>query len=103
MYSLRSISYSASFSSRILAGNCGTWTRRRIAATSMCRVPMRTRSHSEMARDFSPDLDDFREAVRDVREKPQESRRSEPARDSRQQDEGRTLSRLPEVQESRPR
>jgi len=56
-----------------------------------------------MARDFSPDLDDFREGVREVREKPQESRRSEPARDSRQQDEGRTLSRLPEVQENRPR
>lgn len=56
-----------------------------------------------MARDFSPDLDDFREAVREVREKSQESRRSAPAHDSRRRDEDRTLSRLPEVQESRPR
>jgi len=56
-----------------------------------------------MARDFSPDVDDFREAVREVREKPQESRRSEPAHDSRQRDEDRTLSRLPEVRESHPR
>ena len=56
-----------------------------------------------MSRDFSPDLDTFREAVREVREKPQESRRSAPAQDSRQRDESRTLSRLPEVQESRPR
>ncbi len=56
-----------------------------------------------MARDFSPNLDDFREAVREVREKPQESRRSEPAHDSRPRDEDRTLSRLPEVRESHPR
>lgn len=56
-----------------------------------------------MARDFSPDLDDFREAVREVRENSQESRRSAPAHDSRRRDEDRTLSRLPEVQESRPR
>lgn len=56
-----------------------------------------------MARDFSPDLDDFREAVREVSEKSQESRRSAPAHDSRQRDEDRTLSLLPEVQESRPR
>ena len=56
-----------------------------------------------MARDFSPDVDDFREAVREVREKSQESRRSAPTHDSRQRDEDRTLSRLPEVQDSRPR
>ena len=56
-----------------------------------------------MARDFSPDLDSFREAERVAREKSQESRRSEPAHDSRQREESRTLSRLPEVQESRPR
>ncbi len=56
-----------------------------------------------MSRDFGPDLNTFREDVREVREKPQESRRSEPAQDSRQRDEGRTLSRLPEVQRSRPR
>ena len=56
-----------------------------------------------MARDFSPDLDSFREIVRDVREKSQESRRSEPAHDSRHREESKTLSRLPEVQKSRPR
>jgi hypothetical protein len=56
-----------------------------------------------MARDFSPDLDSFREAERVAREKPQESRRSEPAHDSKQREESRTLSRLPKVQESRPR
>ncbi|MGC1105499.1 MAG: hypothetical protein WA876_03100 [Candidatus Acidiferrales bacterium] len=56
-----------------------------------------------MARDFSPDLDSFREAERVAREKPQESRRSEPAHDSKQREESRTPSRLPEVQESRPR
>lgn len=56
-----------------------------------------------MSRDFGPDLDTFREVVREVREKPQESRRSAPAQDSRHRDEGRTLSRLPEVQQSRPR
>ena len=56
-----------------------------------------------MARDFSPDVDDFREAVREVREKSQESPRSAPAHDSRQRDEGRTLSWLPEVRESRPK
>lgn len=56
-----------------------------------------------MARDFSPDLDDFREAVREVREKSQESRRSAPAHDSMRRDEDRTLSRLRELQESRPR
>ncbi len=56
-----------------------------------------------MSRDFGPDLNTFREAVREVREKPQESRRSAPAQDSRQRDEGRTLSRLAEVQQSRSR
>jgi len=56
-----------------------------------------------MARDFSPDLDSFREAERVVCEKSQESRRSESAHDTRQREEGRTLSRLPEVQKSRPR
>ncbi|HVB57138.1 MAG TPA: hypothetical protein VNE63_12000 [Candidatus Acidoferrales bacterium] len=56
-----------------------------------------------MARDFSPNVDDFREAVREVREKSQESSRSAPAHDSKQRDEDRTLSRLPEVQKSRPR
>ena len=54
-----------------------------------------------MARDFSPDLDSFREAERVARDKSQESR--QPAHDSRQREESRTLSRLPEVQESRPR
>jgi hypothetical protein len=56
-----------------------------------------------MSRDFSPDLDGFREVLREARENPQESPRREPARDSRQRDEARTLSRLPEVQTSPPR
>ncbi len=56
-----------------------------------------------MSRDFSRDLDDFREVVREAREKPQESRRAETDRGSRQRDEARTLSRLPELQESRPK
>jgi len=56
-----------------------------------------------MSRDFSPDLDGFREVRREAREKPQESRRAETDRGSRQRDEARTLSRLPEVQEARPR
>lgn len=55
-----------------------------------------------MSRDFSPDLDSFREVVRDTREKSHETGRSEPGRASRQRDEGRTLSRLPEVRETRP-
>lgn len=54
-----------------------------------------------MARDFSPDLDSFREAEMVARDKSQESR--QPAHDSRQREKSRTLSRVPEVQESRPR
>lgn len=69
----------------------------------MSRVPMKTRIVSEMARDFSPDLNDFREVVRDIREKSQESRQSSSTRGSRQWDEGGALSRLPEVRESRPK
>lgn len=56
-----------------------------------------------MSRDFSPDLDSFRDVVRGTREKPQESSRSECTRASRQRDDGRALSRLEEVQEARPR
>src|ERR671924_627486 len=81
----------------------GTWTLRRIAAAFMCPASMWTRSPSKMSRDFSPDLESSREVVREAREKPQETHRSEPGRASGQRDEGRTLSRLPEVQKSRPR
>lgn len=56
-----------------------------------------------MSRDFSPDLDSFRDGVRETREKPQESRRSECTRASRQREDGTTLSRTEEMQEARPR
>lgn len=56
-----------------------------------------------MSRDFTPDLDSFRDVVRETREKPQESSRSERIGSSRQRDDGRTLSRPQEVQEARPR
>ena len=56
-----------------------------------------------MSRDFSPDLDSFREVARETREKPPESSRTERGRASRQKNEDRDLSRLPEVQEARPR
>ena len=56
-----------------------------------------------MSRDFSPDLDSFREVARETREKPPESSRTERGRASRQKEEDRDLSRLPEVQAARPR
>jgi DNA-binding PadR family transcriptional regulator len=56
-----------------------------------------------VSRDFSPDLDDFREVVREARKQPPESGRSEPGRTSRQRDGDRSPSRQPEVQETRPR
>src|SRR5712691_9325849 len=69
----------------------------------MCPVPTRKRSPSEMSRDFSPDLDGFREVRREARVKPQESRRAETELGPRLRDEARTLSQLPEVEEARPR
>ena len=56
-----------------------------------------------MSRDFSPDLESFRETERETREKSPESSRTERGRASRQKDEYRNLSRLPEMQEARPR
>lgn len=56
-----------------------------------------------MSRDFSPDLESFRETVSETREKSPESSRTERGRASRQKDEYRNLSRLPEMQEARPR
>jgi hypothetical protein len=56
-----------------------------------------------MSRDVSPDLDSFRDVVRETRAKPLESSRSECTRASRQRDKGRTFSRIEEVQEARPR
>jgi len=56
-----------------------------------------------MSRDFSPDLDRFREVARETWENPPESSRTECGRASRQKLEDSDLSRLPEVQEARPR
>jgi DNA-binding PadR family transcriptional regulator len=56
-----------------------------------------------MSRDVSPDLDSFRDVVRETRAKLLESSRSECTRASRQRDKGRTFSRIEEVQKARPR
>lgn len=56
-----------------------------------------------MSRDFSLDLDSFRDGARETREKPQESNRSERTCPSRQRDNRKSLSRLEEVQEPNPR
>jgi len=45
-----------------------------------------------MSRDFSPDLDSFREVARETREKPPESSRTARGRASRQKEEDRDSS-----------
>ena len=53
-----------------------------------------------MTRDFSPDLDSFRDAERETGRKPQESNRN--GRTSRGRDDGKSPLRLEEVQEASP-
>src|SRR5215472_18432618 len=80
------------------AVSCGTWTLRQIVASFRCLVRMWMGSPSRMSRDFSPDLEGFRAASRQARQKRDETPPGEPGRPAE-----RTQLRLPEVSGIRAR
>src|SRR3974390_561067 len=84
------------------AVSCGTWTLRQIVASFRCLVRMWIGSPSRMSRDFSPDLESFRVASRQPRQKPHKTPPGDPSRGPRRPAE-RTQLRLPEVNGIRAR
>src|SRR5215469_16951720 len=84
------------------AVSCGTWTLRQIVASFRCLVRMWMGSPSRMSRDFSPDLESFRAASRQPRQKRHETPPGEPDRGPRRLAE-RTQLRPPEVNGIRAR